>query len=1040
MRLLARPALAATLIATLISTLGAAPRASADTPVYLYKSFSGNVNFAGTQVTIRDRASNASPCAVSADNVTQSASLSLPTDATVVSAHLYWAGSGATDSSVIMNGRAVTGDAGRSYTSATIGGGFDYFSVAADVTAQVRDKGAGTYRFSGLQVATGNPWCSRSAVLGGFALVVVYSHRDEIYRTLNLYEGFRALLNSEQRLVMSNFEVPPNVTPSAVGRFGHLVWEGDSDIAQGGESLSFHNVALNQSVYAPSGNNFNSRSSVNADLYSKGIDYDTYSLTGWPAGLSSVAAVFRTGGDLVLLNTAVLAVPSSPAADLSVALVRNNELRANSSASYTVTVTNNGPGVEPGPTRLTLSLPSGMSYASFSGANWNCSGSGGSATCTYTGAINKGGKAVLTLNAVVASGASGSKTTTVTVTGNNDPATANDQASDTATVGGAGGISYEYTERACGAGELVAPGPGPGICPLFAGPVVAGSTATIFLTTVDGANKAKALSSSQSSTVKLDLALGCVNPSSYADDKIKAYYGGVELALCGNDATVGTSTSAWKRVNANFAPNEISMKLSFRYGDVGAIKLYARTDTGIVDFVQFVSVPESFRLTIRNAQGQANPGAVGLAQQGFVRAGERFTIGVEALSAVYTNAAGVRDRHAVPNFGREEGGRRALLVNSIARIDTPAGTATAAENPPLEGSYPDRGAYTGNAFYWSDIGSFALTVGLEDGLYLGASAGAVGTQTVGRVYPAYFSTYTGPGPEDGDLAGFPCLTRMNCPIVGLAKVKGAVYANQPFDVTVAAHDESGRRLANFDHTRFPSLVPALTLAAVDAPGTGAPFAGRITPGLAAAVGSAANASTRSMKFGLGTPYDAGAARSAWLAPTAVYLRATAPDNRLGSPLTISTVQSDATQSEEGGVMVVNGRLSIASLIGSELLRTPVPLQAQYWNGRNWENNTAFSHASLLDAGQARFTDCRNTLLLKGAVAPDNCNTAVVKAAGAGPLALSDGAARLVLAPVGAGQSGRVRIRLVGVDWLPSTFGQVTIGAYRSPVIYVREMY
>lgn len=1019
----------------LAGTLAASPCAQADTSMYLYKSFSGNVNFAGTQVTIRDRSSGASPCAVSAESVSKSATLSMPTGSTVASAHLYWAGSGTVDGSVLMNGSAVTGAASRTYTSSTVGGGFDYFSVAADVTAQVKARGAGTYTFSGLRVATGDPWCSRSAVLGGFALVVVYAHPDQIYRTLNLYEGFRAMLNSEQVLSMSNFRVPPNVTSSSVGRFGHLVWEGDVDIANSDESLTFHDVALNHGTYAPSGNNFNSKSSVNGDTLSLGIDFDTYSLTGWPAGLTSVSARFRTGGDLVLLNSAVLAVPSSPSADLSVEMVRNNELRANSGVSYTVTVTNNGPGVEPGPTRLGLTLPAEMAYASFSGTNWSCTGSGTTANCTYTGSINNGGKVVLTLNAVVAAGATGTKTATVQVSGNNDPGTGNNVASDTATVAAQSGFSFAYTQRACVSGELVAPS-GSGVCPLFAGPVVAGTGAPIFLTALDSANRATPRSTTSDTTEEIDLALGCVDPSSYADETIRAYLNTVRLPACVRDSQVATSSTAWLPVYARFYANQPSRELRFQYADAGSIKLYVRAENGVVVAVQFVSVPNSFYLTVRNAQGAANPGAVGLAQQGFVRAGEAFTIAVDAMSAEYTDPNGVKGISRLPNFGRES--RRAVLVNTLSRVDQPAANAAAAENPELQGSYAQTGAYVGNEFFLSDIGSFILRVGLENGLYLGASAAATGSQTIGRFYPAYFSTYTGPGQEDAQLAGFACLARMNCPINDLLRVKGAVYSNQPFQVSVVAHDQNGRQLANFDAARFPSLVPPLTLAGVDSPGTGSPLAAPFTPGLGAHGTSASNATTRWMRFGLGVPYDAGAARTAWLAPKAVYLRATAPDNRMGAALTLSSVQAAVDQSVEGGIMVVNGRLSVASVIGSALLRTPVPVQAQYWNGRNWEINTALSDPDMLDPVQPGFSDCRGNLA-SAASPPDNCDTTIVRSSGA-TLALNNGVTRFVLAPVGAGRSGRVRIRLGGVDWLPSMFGQVSIGAHRSPVIYIRETY
>jgi hypothetical protein len=306
---------------------------------------------------------------------------------------------------------------------------------------------------------------------------------------------------------------------------------------------------------------------------------------------------------------------------------------------------------------------------------------------------------------------------------------------------------------------------------------------------------------------------------------------------------------------------------------------------------------------------------------------------------------------------------------------------------------------------------------------------------VGRFYPAHLSTRTG-GPEDEDLAGFACLTRMKCPIVGLAKVKGAVYSNQSFDVTVVAHDQNGRKLSNFDSTSFPSLVPTVTFTAVDAPGSGAAFGTRITPGL---VDAASNATKRSVKFGLGNQFSP-TVRAVPTAPTAVYLRATAPENRMGTALTISSVQSDVAESEEGGIMVVNGRLFVGSALGSELLRTPVPIAAQYWNGTNWETNTVFANPTLLTAEQAVFTNCQRTLAVSGAALPSNCNSTLVKSATTGSLALDKGTTRFLLAPAGANQSGSVRIRINGPTWLPSMIGQVTIGAHRSPLIFVREMY
>lgn len=1002
-----------------LAMLAAAP-ARADTAMSLYKSFTGTVNFAGTQVTLRDRSSGASPCRVYGDGTTQSATLSLPSGYAIVSAQLYWAGSGSADATVTMNSKTVTAPSTRIYTSGTIGGGLNYFAASADVTDLVKLKGGGTYTFSGLKVSNGSPWCDRSAVLGGFALVVIYSQKDETYRTLNLYEGFRAMLNSEVRLDMANFRVPDNVQSTSVGRFGHIVWEGDSDLSQQGESLSFYNYTLTQSTYGPSGNNFNSKSSINADTNSLGIDFDAYSMTGWPARLNSVSATFRTGGDMVLLNAALLAVPSTPAADLAVELTRTTELRPGALATYTATVTNNGPGVETGPFKVNLTLPAGLTYNSFSGANWSCTGSGTTAACTYTGALAVGAKVALTLKATVASTATGSKTTTVAVVGNNDPVTTNDSSSETGAISAATGTSYVYTTRECAVGEIVSTDAG---CPLFDGPVVAGATPKIFVTAVDASNKARAVNT----TVNLNAAIGCVNPP--GPGTVQPTASGYKLPACVADTSVPnsstTDTKIWIPFPVTFPANKASVGYDFQYLDVGSVKLYLSTNgsasTSTRSATQFVSMPASLRLTVKNAEGKVNPGAVGLAGNGFVRAGENFTIGVEAMSS---GASPV----PLPSFGKETGTGRPTLVNTVVnRLDTIASGAEKEEPTQLEGEYPLSGAFIGTQFSWSDVGSFNLKTSLDD--YLGEKPNAFGTQNVGRVYPASYKTEAGPG--------FACLPHMNCPSVGLAAITDAIYSQQPFDATIIALDENGKELANFDAARYPSLVPKLTLAAVDAPGTGVSFGTKYTPGF---VDTPAATTTRSVQFGLGAQFGADTAKTAWSGPTAVYLRATSEDNRMGTKVGITSVQAEAGESEEGGIMVVNGRLAIDNVIGSELLKTPIPMRAQYWTGKSWENNTAFETDTLLKAEQAVFSGCPTRLSVAGAGGARVCDTGAIKTAGPGNMKLVAGSSKFMLAPVGAGRYGSFRIRMNTPAWLPSMYGSITIGGYKSPVIYIREVY
>jgi uncharacterized repeat protein (TIGR01451 family) len=52
--------------------------------------------------------------------------------------------------------------------------------------------------------------------------------------------------------------------------------------------------------------------------------------------------------------------------------------------TYTLTVTNKGPGSSEGTITVTDSLPSGMTYVSFSGTGWSCSAGAGNATVTCT--------------------------------------------------------------------------------------------------------------------------------------------------------------------------------------------------------------------------------------------------------------------------------------------------------------------------------------------------------------------------------------------------------------------------------------------------------------------------------------------------------------------------------------------------------------------------------------------------------------------------------------------------------------------------------
>lgn len=119
--------------------------------------------------------------------------------------------------------------------------------------------------------------------------------------------------------------------------------------------------------------------------------------------------------------------------DVSLALTRSGPLNPGGTASYTMTVSNNGVSSEPGALSIVNTLPTGLSYSSFVGAGWACSVAAQVVTCTRTGALAAGASApALTINVNVAAGASGVLTYTARASGTGgDGNTANNEATNT---------------------------------------------------------------------------------------------------------------------------------------------------------------------------------------------------------------------------------------------------------------------------------------------------------------------------------------------------------------------------------------------------------------------------------------------------------------------------------------------------------------------------------------------------------------------------------------------------------------------------------
>jgi uncharacterized repeat protein (TIGR01451 family) len=1070
--------------------LGAMP-ARADTPIALFQSFRGNLNFTGTEETLRVK-DNSKPCSLVSSSTGIYAALSgIPKGATIKSAQLYWAGSGTSpDYTVTFDGVSITAPTARQYvaTAAANNTTYTYFSGAADVTNQVAKKGNGTYTFSGLRVSIGEPWCSVQAVVGGFSLVVIYSHPDEPFRMLNLYEGFKDFRDTSLSISLSGFNVPNPLPSATTGRVGHVTWEGDVTLSQGGEDLLFNGTAMTDGMN-PQGNQFNSQSNVTGDKYSYGIDFDIYTLKSpvIQAGQTSATTTYKSGQDLVLLSAEIVAMPYSAIADLALSMTRTGDLTVGSSTDYTLTVTNGGIDAETGPVTVVDTLPAGLKLVKASGTKWTCTSAAGSnsttvVTCTQAGPVAAGAKMTPITISATPTGL-GSYTNTATVSGKTgDNNLANNKASDTGGAVDNGSAAMVFTKEACTAGQPIVISTEDVGCHKFIGPVTAAGATTVYVTAVEGAQKA-AVVDKKDSALSIDFKASCLPYSN-----VSASYGGKPLDCKGT----------WVNLSVSFAANQPSAALSFSYADVGRVSLSMRFGGAEMATANFISRPADIRFqnvfrvsdNVPDAEGSADE------QYAFAKAGEPFVMRLGALMA---------DGKFAPSFGKEPVELKGVMTDDQIDLDfqldlfavnlkTSPRLPIPDKDDVVQGALVIRQSFAQSAtaglmdatVMWYEAGVFAATPFLTDYLGTGkvggpppqdvvdATPGArlvAGTRVIGRFYPDHFETTA--------VAPISCPRAVNCPLVTSNPattppfpVSGAVYARQPFSYSVKAFGlpRNGQPtiLSLFQNVTGPVSAArpkdrAIDVSAVVRPDDiRSPAGGQLTPKDKLPLDADPSAYpdlTGTSIYPLGTPYSAAnqATRSAsagWIGPTLIYLRATQKDVVQtwltgSSPQTLTTADLEvnsrlpanavAGTRYEDGLMVLSGRLFVPNVFGSDLLRLPVQLTAQYWNGMSWapsdRDNSSIVAASIVPQSCMKFfaADGKSGACKANPLAP----------AVALPLQLAAGKAVLKLQAPTRGTVGSVDFSVdngAAKDWLPSTIGRATFGLYRSPLIYLREVY
>lgn len=265
----------------------------------LKQTWEGPIGYVTAAATLRNASNAAGACQVdSRRDVTTLTVSGIPAGATIRNAFLYWAGSGAPDYVVTFNGTSLTATAANSRTAVfdnpNGGTDFTYFGGKLDVTTRVA--GNGTYSLTALEVDPGEPWCGSSAVVGGWALYVIYEHTSLPIRRVQLLDGLRAFRQATETVALAGSN-RLEIAPSHVSTFTYLLYDGDPDLSTA-ENIIYNGVTLSNGTN-PVNNPFNSSTAF-------GVDLDTWNATDYTtAGASSANLNLSVGDDMVILQAII---------------------------------------------------------------------------------------------------------------------------------------------------------------------------------------------------------------------------------------------------------------------------------------------------------------------------------------------------------------------------------------------------------------------------------------------------------------------------------------------------------------------------------------------------------------------------------------------------------------------------------------------------------------------------------------------------------------------------------------------------------------
>ena len=174
-----------------------------------------------------------------------SSDLTLPAGTNVIKlARLYWGGriknsdfDLSVDSNKTIKIRKGTTSAYSNVTAlgidkVTPSTGYTQYQAYADITALVKNNGAGTYEVGNAPLSIGS--ISGGGNHGGWCIVVVYENSAVNYNSVRIYDGFEQVYNGSSSFTttvnLTGLNVPSGTLAAGDAKMGVLAWEGDANL------------------------------------------------------------------------------------------------------------------------------------------------------------------------------------------------------------------------------------------------------------------------------------------------------------------------------------------------------------------------------------------------------------------------------------------------------------------------------------------------------------------------------------------------------------------------------------------------------------------------------------------------------------------------------------------------------------------------------------------------------------------------------------------------------------------------------------------